>query len=80
MKLPRDLSGRDLVKALGRLGYRAVRQESSHVRLTTIQGGEDHVTIPLHDPLKPGTLNAILRHIAGHAKLARDDLLKLLFS
>ena len=30
MKLPRDLSGADLVKALGRIGYRVTRQTGSH--------------------------------------------------
>jgi predicted RNA binding protein YcfA (HicA-like mRNA interferase family) len=34
MRLPRDLSGSDLVKALGRLGYRVTRQSGSHIRLS----------------------------------------------
>lgn len=34
MKLPRDLSGSELAKALGRVGYRIVRQSGSHLRLT----------------------------------------------
>ncbi|NYE57789.1 putative RNA binding protein YcfA (HicA-like mRNA interferase family) [Carboxydothermus ferrireducens DSM 11255] len=33
------------------------RQTGSHIRLTTTLKGEHHVTIPLHDPLKIGTLN-----------------------
>ena len=35
MRLPRDLSGKDLAKALKTLGYRATRQTGSHMRLTT---------------------------------------------
>lgn len=34
MKLPRDLSGADLAKALTRVGYRSTRQSGSHIRLT----------------------------------------------
>ena len=79
MKLPRDLSGLELAKALGRIGYRSVRQTGSHVRLT--RGGSEphHVTIPAHDPLKIGTLAAILGEIAAHLKIDRDELLKRLF-
>lgn len=54
MKLPRDLSGRELAKSLAQLGYSVTRQTSSHIRLTTQQGGEHHVTIPDHNPLKVG--------------------------
>ena len=49
------------------------------IRLTTRRGGEHHITIPDHDPLRPGTLSAILRDVAAHARLAREDLLRLLF-
>jgi predicted RNA binding protein YcfA (HicA-like mRNA interferase family) len=34
MKLPRDVSGTDLIRALGRIGYTATRTTGSHVRLT----------------------------------------------
>jgi predicted RNA binding protein YcfA (HicA-like mRNA interferase family) len=45
MKLPRNLSGDDLIKALARLGYTLTRQRGSHVRLTTIQNGKHDVTV-----------------------------------
>ena len=80
MKLPRDLSGQDLVKALARFEYVVMRQTGSHIRLTTQQNGEHHITIPLHDPLKIGTLNSILRDVADHFGLSRDELLQELFS
>ena len=79
MKLPRDLSGADLAKALTRLGYRITRQTGSHVRLTTDLPAQHHVTIPAHDPLKVGTLSGILGDVAGHLKLDRDELLRRLF-
>jgi predicted RNA binding protein YcfA (HicA-like mRNA interferase family) len=55
MRLPRDLSGQDLIKALHKLGYQMTRQTSSHIRLTTQRHGEHHVTIPDHDPVRGGT-------------------------
>jgi predicted RNA binding protein YcfA (HicA-like mRNA interferase family) len=57
MKLPRDLSGEDLVELLSRLEYVVDRQTGSHIRLTTQVNGEHHVTIAAHDPLKIGTLD-----------------------
>ncbi|MEM1309808.1 MAG: type II toxin-antitoxin system HicA family toxin, partial [Cyanobacteria bacterium P01_H01_bin.153] len=51
----------------------------SHIRLTTQEKGEHHVTIPNHSPLKIGTLNAILKHIANHFQISRDDLIKRIF-
>ena len=55
MKLPRDLSGADLVKALSRAGYRVTRQTGSHVRLTVDIPSQHNITIPAHDSLKIGT-------------------------
>ena len=46
MKLPRDLSGDDLAAALRKLGYQITRQAGSHMRLTTQQNGQHHVTVP----------------------------------
>ena len=45
MKLPRDLSGIDLAKALGRIGYRVTHQSGSHLRLTTNSPTQHHITI-----------------------------------
>jgi predicted RNA binding protein YcfA (HicA-like mRNA interferase family) len=79
MRLPRDLSGQDLVKALHRLGYRITRQTSSHIRLTTQRQGEHHVTIPDHDPVRIGTLGGILTGLERHHNLSREQLMRLLF-
>jgi predicted RNA binding protein YcfA (HicA-like mRNA interferase family) len=79
VKLPRDLSGTELAKALGRIGYRVSRQTGSHIRLTTDLPTQHHVTIPAHDPLKLGTLSAILGGVAAHQKIDRDILLDRLF-
>ena len=79
MRLPRDLSGSDLAQALLRLGYSVTRQTGSHLRLTTHEHGEHHLTIPQHSPLRIGTLSAILTDVASHFKLSRDTLLDRLF-
>lgn len=79
MKLPRDLSSDDLIKALSKLGYSVTRQTGSHIRLTTQEKGKHNITIPAHNPVKIGTLNAILREVCQHFNFSRDDLLKQLF-
>jgi predicted RNA binding protein YcfA (HicA-like mRNA interferase family) len=79
VKLPRDLSGKDLIKALERIGYATTRQTGSHVRLTLTNPDPHHLTVPNHSPLKVGTLSAILAEAAGHLKITRDQLLERLF-
>lgn len=79
MRVPRDLSGTDLIRRLERLGYAVTRQSGSHVRLTTSENGEHHVTVPNHDPLRLGTLSSILAAVAAHHGIDRDRLLQRLF-
>lgn len=64
MRLPRDVSGEALAHRLRVLGYRSTRQSGSHLRLTTQERGEHHVTIPRHAPLRLGTLAAVLSDVA----------------
>lgn len=80
MKLPRDLSGKDLVKVLERVGYVATRQTGSHIRLTAGDQDQHHVTIPNHSPLRVGTLSAILAEVSAHLKISRDQLIEKLFN
>lgn len=79
MKLPRDLSGQELVRLLGRYGYEVTRRVGSHMRLTTREHGEHHVTIPAHDHLRVGTLEYILASVAHHLGLGRQELTLKLF-
>ena len=79
MRLPRDLSGSDLAHSLRKLGYSVTRQTGSHVRLTTDEHGEHHLTIPLHSPLRIGTLSAILYDVSTHFNVSREQLLEILF-
>jgi predicted RNA binding protein YcfA (HicA-like mRNA interferase family) len=79
MKLPRDISGAELARTLRKLGYAVTRQTGSHLRLTTNERGQHHVTIPNHDPIKVGTLSGILGDVAGHFEISRDELIQRLF-
>lgn len=79
MRLPRDLSGGDLAQILRKLGYSITRQTGSHLRLTTTEHGEHHITIPQHSPLRIGTLSAILADVATHFELTREQLYRQLF-
>jgi hypothetical protein len=49
------------------------------MRLTAARPTEHHVTVPAHDPLKVGTLAAILGDVAEHLQIERDELLRRLF-
>jgi predicted RNA binding protein YcfA (HicA-like mRNA interferase family) len=79
LRLPRDVSGDDLAKALADLGYRLTRQTGSHLRLTTVERGEHHVTIPRHAALRVGTLAGLLSDVAQHFGLTREELIERLF-
>lgn len=79
MKIPRDVSASDLIRALRVLGYESMRQQGSHIRLTTIVGGTHHITIPNHRPLKTGTLiGGVLKPVAAHHKMTIEELLEKL--
>lgn len=76
MKIPRDLSGSDLVKVLCRnYGYNRVNQVGSHIILQTETPVHHRIPIPDHSPLRVGTLNAILAAIARVHGITKDDIL-----
>jgi predicted RNA binding protein YcfA (HicA-like mRNA interferase family) len=79
-RIPRDVSGRDLATALRRTyGYEESRRTGSHARLTTQREGEHHVTVPMHDALRIGTLAGIVDAVAEHLGLDRDAVVDALF-
>ena len=75
MKIPRNLSGADLARSLGVLGYIVTRQRSSHLRITTQENGEHHEVVPNHRPVKLGTLQSILRNVARHHGITVQELM-----
>jgi len=78
MKLPRDVSGQELIKALRKLGYEITRQKGSHIRITTQRDGEHHEVVPNHNPIRIGTFNSILKSIATHHRMTVEELLNVL--
>jgi predicted RNA binding protein YcfA (HicA-like mRNA interferase family) len=76
MKIPRDISGRDLIKHLKSYDYMISRQTGSHIRLTTSKNGQHHITIPNHNPLKIGTLSSIIADIAQHFDKTKEEILQ----
>ncbi len=71
MKLPRDVSGAEAVRALERLGFSISRQTGSHVRMAQ---RARRVTVPMHRNLVVGTLQSILRQ----ADVSLDDFVNAL--
>lgn len=81
MKVPRDLRGPDLVRALSAFGYVVIRQTGSHIRLRSVYTGTEHqITIPNHNPIKVGTVNGILGDIASYLKVGKQELIDRLFA
>jgi predicted RNA binding protein YcfA (HicA-like mRNA interferase family) len=79
VKIPRDLSGEDLVKALCRnWKYRVVHHVGSHIVLETSDPAHQRIVVPAHHQLRIGTLSAILRSVARHKGVERKDILRSL--
>jgi predicted RNA binding protein YcfA (HicA-like mRNA interferase family) len=60
--LPR-ISGREVVKALKKLGYKKDRQKGSHIVLRQQAAPHRRVTVPDHTEVAKGTLRAIIREV-----------------
>ena len=79
MKLPRDLSGEQLIRSLCRSwDYRRTGQVGSHVVLETDSPSHQRIVVPAHKSLRVGTLNAILRSVARHKAVSKDKILRAL--
>jgi predicted RNA binding protein YcfA (HicA-like mRNA interferase family) len=70
-KLP-VVSGEKCISALERIGYQIVRIRGSHVRLRC--PSRKPVTVPRHDELDRGTLQAILRTV----EISSEEFITLL--
>jgi len=78
MKLPADVSADRLIRALGRLGYRVIRQKGSHIRLRHDGPPAHSISVPNHNPMKKGTLHGILSDVATAQSITIDALIELL--
>lgn len=64
------LSGREVARILGKLGWQIVRQQSSHIIMTK-EGEMATLSVPDHKEVARGTLRALLRA----ANLTTDQFL-----
>ncbi|MBA2715298.1 MAG: type II toxin-antitoxin system HicA family toxin [Rubrobacteraceae bacterium] len=71
--LPR-VSGREVVKALRKIGYDRDRQRGSHIVLRQTVPPHRRITVPDHKEVAKGTLRAIIRQ----AGLTVDEFKALL--
>ena len=79
MRPPRDLSGRELANHLCRLWeYFEVHQTGSHIILQPRRPDTSGFQSLPTNQLRIGTLNAILRRIATHKGVSREEILKSL--
>ena len=68
------LSGKDIIRALERLGFVQARQRGSHVVMEKITPeGAVGCVVPLHDEVANGTLHSILKQ----AKVSPDEFIKV---
>lgn len=73
-KLPR-LSGKEIVKALSKIGFQAARQKGSHLILIRYINGKKKATVvPMHKEVDKGTLLEIIRQ----ATITKEEFLSLL--
>ena len=72
-KLPRGLSGSEVVRALQRAGFYLKRRKGSHIVLRR-DNPFAQVVVPDHKSIDPGTLASIL----DGAGLTVEDFIKLL--
>lgn len=72
-KLPRNVKGKELIRALRKLGFVETGGKGSHVRLTHSDGRWTQVAVH-PKPIPQGTLRAILRQ----AEISVEELLQIL--
>jgi predicted RNA binding protein YcfA (HicA-like mRNA interferase family) len=77
MKLPRDLSGEELVKHLVKhWDYLKIHQVGSHMILQTQHPTPHRLAVPAHSPLRIGTLNSILSAVSAQKGVSKEAILK----
>lgn len=75
-KLPRSLNGSTLIRGLRRVGYVEIRTVGDHVQMQSRANGTHQTTVPLHNPIKVGTLSAIISGVCRHLGINRDELFR----
>jgi len=69
------LSGKGVIKALEKAGFKFVKQKGSHVKLRKLAAGRKlTVIVPLKPVIRTGTMKSILRQ----SSMKTDEFLKFL--
>lgn len=80
MRVPKDIRGREVLQLLEKhYGYYKSRQMGSHIRATTLQNGQHHISIPDHNPIKENTLKGIIKDVATHFDSTPSEVALVLF-
>ncbi len=69
-----QVSGSEIVNALGKIGYEFDPQRGSHIVLRNAEPPHRRLTVPDHDEVAKGTLRSIIRQ----AGLSMDEFKALL--
>lgn len=79
MKLPRDVSGADVIRVLCRhFGYVQRGQVGSHVILHTDSPRSHRISVPDHKVLRTGTFHGILKAVASAKAVSIDEIVEQL--
>lgn len=69
-----QISAKDLIKILQKIGFNIISQRGSHIKLRKLKPIRKTIIIPNHKIIRPGTLNNILKMV----EITRDELQNLL--
>jgi len=71
-----QVSGREAVKALGKIGFQVDRQRGSHIVLRQVDPPNRRLTVPDHAEVAKGTLRAIIRQAGLNVEEFKNLLCK----
>ena len=79
MRLPRDVPGKLLVRLLQDVEAARDAPSEHDCRFVERRRIRSHVTIPLHEALRVGTLAGIVGDVAAALKISKADLAQRMF-
>ena len=75
-KIPRDVSGKQLIRVLSKYGYEVIRQSGSHIRMSiSNKDGIHNTTIPNPDSLRLGTLMSIINDVSDYLGIDKQEII-----
>jgi len=71
--MPRQISGKSLIKFLTKKGFDSYSRKGSHVKMVSLDRNTKTI-VPMHVEISRGTLNAIIKQ----AKLTDEEIRELM--